>query len=146
MFDPIKDFRLTSFPSLASFLRESRLSCSSGSDAFSGSNHVWMTNTAAVFARFIQYLLSTVMVIILLMNPSIDASLASMLSARGSYFARWYTDWRLSSSWSRFLCGEWISVVPHKSSLSRSFTRYIADFLIVVNSSGVGVVPKVHRR
>ena len=45
-----------------------------------------MTNKAALFARSIQYLSNSVMVMMLLMNPSIDVSLTSMFTARGSDF------------------------------------------------------------
>ena len=45
-----------------------------------------MPNKAALFDRSIQYLSSTVIEMMLLMNPSIDASLESMFTARGSDF------------------------------------------------------------
>ena len=72
-----------SFPSPESFLMESGLSRFSGSDACSGQNSVWMTNKAALFARSIQYLSSTVIVMMLSMNPSIYDSLALMFTDRG---------------------------------------------------------------
>ena len=45
-----------------------------------------MTNKTALFARSIQYLSNSVMVMMLLMNPSIDVSLTSMFTASGSDF------------------------------------------------------------
>ena len=45
-----------------------------------------MTNKAAFFARSIPYVLSTVMVIMSSMNPSIDDSLASMFLIGGLVF------------------------------------------------------------
>ena len=80
--------RSARFPSPVSFLRECGLSRFSGSDACSGCNSVWMTNKAALFTRSIQYLLSTVMITMLSMNPSIDDYLASMFTARGSDFSK----------------------------------------------------------
>ena len=86
MYHPRHVFRLASFPSPPIFLRESELFHSSVLDACSGRNSVWMTNKAALFARSIQYLSSSVMLMMLLMNPSINASLTSMFTARGSDF------------------------------------------------------------
>ena len=65
-----------SFSSPASFLKDSGSSRLRGSDGCNGRNSVWMTNIAAVFSRSIQFLSLTAMVIISLMNPYIDASVA----------------------------------------------------------------------
>ena len=131
-----------SFPSHASFLRESGSSRFSASYACSGFNIVWMPNKAALFDRSIQYLSSTVIEMMLLMNPSIDASLESMFTARGSDFEIWSAEWRLSFSGSMFLCGELRYVVSNDSSLSRLFPMSIPASLVVVYSYGAGVVPK----
>ena len=143
---PRQVLRSSSPPTPASFLRDSGSSCFSGSDAFSGWNIVLMTNRAAIFARSTQCLSSTVVVVIFLMKPSIDASLAVMYTSRGYVFAKLSSEWCLFSSRSRFLCGKLRYVVSCDSSLSSSFPRSIATLLIVSYSSGVGVVPKGNRR
>ena len=73
-----------SFPSSASFLKESGLSSFRGYDGCSGLNSVWMTNRAALFARSIQCLSLTVMVMMSLMKPSIDTSVAVKYTAKES--------------------------------------------------------------
>ena len=79
-------------PPPTSFLKESGLSCFRGSDGCSGRNSVWMTNRAAIFARSIQCSSSTVMVMMLSMNPSIDASVAVMSTAKGYTVVIWISD------------------------------------------------------
>ena len=131
-----------SLPFPVVFLREGVLSRSIGSDAFSGQKSVWIINKAAFFARFIQYLSLIGMVKMSSMNPSIDYSLDSMFTTMGSTFERWSADCYLSSSGSRFICGELWYVVSHDSSLSRWFLRSIAYLQMVVYSDGAVVVPK----
>ena len=101
-----------------------------------------MTNISALFARSIQCLSSTVMVMMSLMNPSIDASVSLMSTSRGSAFERCFTGCCSSSFGSKVLCGELRFSVSQDYSLSRSFPKSIANFLIVVYSSVVSVVPK----
>ena len=48
-----------------------------------------MKNKVALFASYILYLSSAVMVMISLMNPSIDASLDSIFTARGYAFSKY---------------------------------------------------------
>ena len=88
MSHPRQVLSLTIFLSPASFLREGGSSNPSGSYACSGPNSVHTTNKAALFACSIQYLSCTVMIIMLSMNPSIDASLDLMFTARESAFSR----------------------------------------------------------
>ena len=73
----------SSFTYPASFLKKSGSSCFRGSDGCSGRNSVWMTNSAALFAHSIQFLSSTVIVMMSSMNPSIDAYMAVVSTARG---------------------------------------------------------------
>ena len=85
------------------------------------------------------------MVMMSLMNPSINASLAVMYTARGptyQFFANCY----LSSFDSKDMCGELRFSVSQYSYLSRSFTRSIDAFLTVVYSAGVDAVPKDEHR
>ena len=81
---------LASCPSPASFFKESGSSHFRGSGGCSGRNSVWMTNRAVLFARSIQCLSSTVMVRMSLMNPSIDASVDVISTAKGSSVTRWF--------------------------------------------------------
>ena len=101
-----------------------------------------MTNRSARFARSIQCLSSTVMVMLSLMNPSIDASVDLMSTDNGSAVARWLSDCCLFSCGSKDQCGKFRSSVSQDSSRSRSLPRYIAASPTVVYSAGVGVVPK----
>ena len=78
-----------SCPPTVSLLSESGSSCFRDLDGCSGQNGVWMTNRAALFARSIQCSSSTVMVMMLLMNPCIDDHLDVMSTAKGSTVARW---------------------------------------------------------
>ena len=70
-----------------SFLKESLFSHLRGSDGCSGRNIVLMTNRAALFAHSIRYSPLTVIVMRLSMNPSVDASVVLMSTARGFAFA-----------------------------------------------------------
>ena len=92
MSQPRHVFWSESFPFTASFLNESGSSRFRGSDVCSGRNSVWMTNRAAIFARYIQWSSSTVMVMMSSMKPSIDALVAMISTAKGSSFARWIAD------------------------------------------------------
>ena len=65
-----------------------------------------MKNIAALFARYIQCFLSTIMVMMSSMNPSIDASVAVIFTAKGYAFARWFDDYCLSSLGSKVLCDD----------------------------------------
>ena len=134
------------YPSPASFLKDSGSSHLRGSDGCSGRNSVWMTNRAALFARSIQCFSSTVMVMMSLMNTSIDSSVAVMSTARGSAFVRWFSDCFSSSFGSEDLCGELRFSVSQDFPLSRSFTRSISALLTVLYSAGAGVVPKGNLR
>ena len=131
---------LDSFPSPVSFLKKSRLSSFRGSDGCSGRNSVWMNNRAARFARSIQCLSSTVMVMMLLMNPSVDASVVVMSTANGSAVARCLTDCCLFSCGSKDQFGEFRLSVSQDSSRSISLPRSFAASLPVVYSAGAGVV------
>ena len=82
------------------------------------------------------------MVMMSLMNTSIDSSVAVMSTARGSAFVRWFSDCFSSSFGSEDLCGELRFYVYQYLSLSILFPRYIAAFLTVVYYAGAGVVPK----
>ena len=111
MSQPRHVFCSASFPYPASFLNESGSSRFRGSDGCSGQNSVWMTNRAALFARFIQWSSWTVMVMMSSMKPSIDASVAVISTAKGSAFARWLADCCFSSGGSKDMCGELRSFV-----------------------------------
>ena len=141
MFRPRHILFPDSFPSLASFFKEIGLSCFRGSNGCSGRKSVWMTNKAALYTLSIQCLASTVMVMISLNNPSIDASVDMISTARGSAFVGWIVDCCLSSCCSKDLCGGFRSSVYQDLSRSRSFPRYISASLAVVYSSGTCVVP-----
>ena len=79
-------------PSLASLLKESGLSRFRGFDGCSGRNSVWITNRAALFAQSIQCSLSTVVVMMSSMKPSIDASVVVISTDKGYAVARWLAD------------------------------------------------------
>ena len=135
-----------SCPSPASFLKEIGLSHFRGSEGCSGRNSAWMTNRAALFARSTQCLSSTIMVMMSLMNPSIDVSVAVMSTAKGSDVARWLADCCLSSCGSNYQCGKFRSSVSQDSSQSISLPRSISSPLTLVYSACVGVVPKGNLR
>ena len=105
-----------------------------------------MTNRDAIFAQSIQCFPSTVMVMMLSMNPLIDASVAVMSTSRGSAVAIWLADCCLSYCGSNDWCAEFSSSVYQDSSRSRSLPRSIAASLPVIYSSGAGVVPKGNLR
>ena len=113
-------------------IKESGSSRFRGYDGCSGRNSVWMTNRATFFARPIQCLSLTVMVTMLLMNPSIDASIDVISTASGSAFARWFENCCLSQFWSKDMCGEFRSSVSQYLSRSRLFPRSIAASPTVV--------------
>ena len=133
---------LASCPSPASFLKESGSSCFRSSDGCSGQNIVWMTNRATVFARSILCSSSTVIVMMLSMNPSIDASVAVMSTAKGYAVAIWLVDCCFSSCGSKDRCGGFRSSLSQDSSRSRSFPRSIAASLTVIYYYGAGMVTK----
>ena len=93
------------FPSHASFLKDSGSSRFRVSDGYIGLKSVWMTNRAALFARSIQCLSLTVIVMMSSIIPSIDASVDIVSTAEGYSFARWFADWCLSSCGSKDLRG-----------------------------------------
>ena len=105
-----------------------------------------MTNRAALFPRSIQCFSSTVMVMMLSVNPYIDSYVAMMSTSRGSTFAIWIVKCCLSSCGSKDMCGEFISSMLQNSSWGRLFPRSIAASLTVVYSDGTGVVPNGDRR
>ena len=98
------------------------------------------------FSRYIQCFSSTIMVMMLSMNPYIDASVAVISTDKGYSFSIWLVDCCLSSCGSKDMCGDFRSSVSQDSSRSRSFPRYIAASLTVAYYAGVGVVPKGERR
>ena len=132
---------LSSCPYPTSFLKESGLSCFRGSDVCSGQNSVWMTNRAALFARYIQCSSSTVMVTMSSMNPSIDASVDAMYTSKGSDVVRCLADFCFSICGSKDQCGDFRSSVSQYSSRSRLLPRSISASLTVVYYAGAGVVP-----
>ena len=81
------------------------------------------------------------MVIMSLMNTSIDTYMAVMSTAWGYTFEIFFADCCLYSCESKDLCGQFRSSVSKNSSQSRSFHSSIAASLIVVYSSGTGAVP-----
>ena len=101
-----------------------------------------MTNRAALFARYVQCLSSTIMVMMSLMNPSIDISVTVMSTAKGYDVVIWLSDCCLSSCGSKDRCGNFISSVSQDSSRIILLPRSIATSLTVVYYSGAGVVPK----
>ena len=142
MSQPRHVFCSASCPSPASFLNESGSFRFRGSDGCSGRNSVWMTNRAALFAWSIQWSSSIVMVMMSSMKSSIDASVAVISTDKWSAFVRWIAHWCFSSVGSKDLCGELRSFVSQDWSWSRSLPRSIAASLMVVYSTGAGVVPK----
>ena len=139
-------FGSASCPYLVSFLKESGSSCFRGSDGCSGQKSVWMTHRASLFARSIQCFSSTVMVIMSSMNPSIDASVAVMSTAKESTVVRELVGCCLSSCGSKDWCGQLRSSVSQDSSRSRLFPRSIVASLTAVYSAGAGVAPKINHR
>ena len=123
-------------------LNESGSSCFRGSDGCSGRNSVCMTNRAALFAGSIHWASSTVMVLMSSMNPSIDAPVAMISTAKWSAFARWLADCCFSSGGNKYWCGKLILSVSQDWSWSRFLPRSIAASLIVLYSAGAGAVPK----
>ena len=102
----------------------------------------WTTNKAAFLVRSTHFGSSMVMVVISSMNPSIESSFASMSTVSWSAWTNGYCPrWHYNSS-SSFLWGDCSSVAYHDLSLRISLPRSISDFLTVVYSDGVGVVPK----
>ena len=142
MYKPRHIFCLDSCPSPTSFLKESGLSHFRCSDGCSGRNSLWMTNRATLFARSIQCLSSTVMLMMSSMKPSIDASVAVISTAKGSAVTRWLADCCFYSCGSKDRCGEFRSSVSQDSSLSRLLPRSIAASLTVIYFASAGVVPK----
>ena len=130
------------FTSPASFLKESGSSHFSGSDGCGVRNSVYMTNRAALFAWSIQCSSSTVMVMVSLMKPSIDASVDVIYTAKGYVFSRWLADCCFSSCGSKDPCGGFRSSVSQYSSQIRSLPRSIAASLTVIYYAGAGVMPK----
>ena len=61
-----------------------------------------MTNKSAIFARTIQCLSLAIMVMMLLMNPSIDESVVAMSTAKGSAVAIWLADFYFYSCGSKY--------------------------------------------
>ena len=99
-----------------------------------------MTNIAALFAQSIQYFSSTVMVMMSLMNPYIDASVSVISTTKGSSVSICLAEFCFSSCGSKDRFGKFRSSVYQDSSHSRSFPRSISASLTVVYSSGAGVV------
>ena len=95
-----------------------------------------MTNRASLFARSIQCLSSTVMVMIALMNPSIDASVAVISIANGSAVARCIYDCFFFSYGSKDWCGNFISSMSQDASQIRLLPWYFAASITVVYSAG----------
>ena len=134
------------FPSLTSFLKESGPSRFSVCDGCSGWNSAWITNRAALFTRYIQCFSSDGMVMMSTMNPSIDASMTVISTARGSACTIWFVNCCLSSFVSKYMCSEFRSYISQDLYWSISFTMSIVDSLIVVYSAGAGVVPEGNHR
>ena len=130
----------------ASFLKESGLSHLRGYDGCIGRNSVWMTNRDALFVRSIQCSSSALMVIMLSMNPSIDASVAVISTTKGSSVVIWLSGFYFSSCGSKDWCGEFRSSVSQDSSRSRLLPRSIAASITVIYSTGGGVAPKSNLR
>ena len=86
------------------------------------------------------------MVMMSLMNPSIDASVDGISTAKGYAVSRWLADSCFSSCVSNDRCGEFRSSVSQDSSRSRSLPRSISASLTVVYSDNAGVVPKGNLR
>ena len=139
-------FCSASCPSPASLPKESGSSCFRVSDGCSGRNSVWMTNRAALFVRSIQFLSSTVMVMISSIKSSIDESVDVMSTSKWSTVVRWLADFCFSSFGSKYRCGKFRSSVSQNSSRSRMLPRYISASLTVVYSSVAVVVTKGNLR
>ena len=75
------------------------------------------------------------------MNPSIDAYVDVMSTAKGYAISRWISDCCFSSCGSKDRCGEFRSSVSQDSPRSRFLRRSIAASLTVVYYACVGVVP-----
>ena len=129
-----------------SFLKETGSSHFRGSDGCSGRNSVWMTSRSALFARYIQCLSSTIVVMMSSMNPSIDYFVAVISIINGYAVARWFSDCCLFSCGSKYWCGEFRYYVSQASYRSRSLPRSIAASLKVAYSSSASVVPKGNLR
>ena len=142
MYHPRDTLCSASFPSPASFLKDSGSSHFRGSGVCSGCNSVWMTNKAVIFALSIQCLSSTVMAMMPSMNTSIGASVSVISTVKGSAVEICLADCCSSSCEIRDRWGELRSSLYQDSSWSISLHRSIASSLTVVYSSGVGVVPK----
>ena len=105
-----------------------------------------MTNRAALFARYIQCVSSTAMVMMSSINPYIDASFDVIYTANGYAVVIWPVDCCLSSCVSKDWCGEFRPSVSQDLSRRRSFPRSVDASLIVVYSAGAGVVSKGNLR
>ena len=86
------------------------------------------------------------MVMMLSMNPSIDAYVAVMSTYKGSAVAIWLAGCCFSSCGIKDPCGKFISYVSQDSCRSRSLPRSIAASLTVVYSSVAVVVSKGNLR
>ena len=139
-------FCSASCTSPASFLKDSVSSLFRSYYSCSGWKSVWMTNRAALSARSIQCSSSTVIVMILLRNPSIDASVDVMYTAKGCAVARCLAYFCFPPCGSKDWCGEFRSYVSQDSYRSRSLPRSISDSLTVIYSASEGVVPKFNLR
>ena len=82
------------------------------------------------------------MVMVFLMNPSIDASVAVMSTSKGSAIVIFLDECCLYSCGIKDRCGEFRLSVSQDSSRSRSLPRSIFASLSVVYSAGAGVAPK----
>ena len=121
MYQPRHVLCSASFTSPVSFLKDSGLSRFRGSDYCSGQKSVQMTNRAALFEQSIQCSSSTVMGMMLSMNPSINSSVAVMYTAKGSAVAIRIVDCCLSSCFSKYLCGKFRASVSQDLPWSRFF-------------------------
>ena len=133
---------LESRPSPDSMQSEWGSSCFIGSEDYMSLNIMWTTNKAAFFVRSNQLGSWMVMVMMSSMNPSIEASFALMSTSSWSDCTNGYEGGRLASLGSNCLWGDCRYVMSHEVSVSRSFQSYITVALVVVYSSGAGVVPK----
>ena len=105
-----------------------------------------MTNRDAIFALSIQCSSSTVMVMMLSIIPSIDASMDVISTDRRSAFVRWLVECCLSSGGSKDMCDEFRYYVTQDSSRSRLFPRSFSASRTVIYYASAGVVPKGNRR
>ena len=92
MSNPRDVFCSANCPSPVSSLKDSGSSRFIGSDGCSGWKSVWTTNRAALFAQSIQCSSSTVMVMMSLIIPYIDASVAVMSTDEVSDVEIWLVD------------------------------------------------------